>query len=115
MSELSEVQWLKDTTACATMTIYNGAVLKKSYDCDFGPRVINFTLTSLTLSEMKSFDDGEFSCTTTPADYSSATVETRFNVIVKGKVLLILRLIIIIAIVVFCGQACLTNVTVQKI
>ena len=84
---MTEVEWKIGTKPCATMSIFSqGTVTTKDYDCDFEPRTTNFTSTSLTLSEMKSFDDGEFSCTITLTNGDLIEV-TRFNVTVKGKAL----------------------------
>ena len=79
------MEWKIGTKLCATMSIFSqGTVTTKDYGCDFEPRTTNFSSTSLTLSEMKSFDDGEFSCTITLTNDELIEV-TRFNVTVKGK------------------------------
>jgi len=57
----------------------------KIYNCDFESRTTNFNSTSITLSEMKSFDDGEFSCIITLPNETTTIEVTRFNVTVKGK------------------------------
>ena len=85
LSELSEVEWKIGTQTCALMYISNGVINIRPYNCGFGSRATNFTATSLTLSEMKSSDDGEFSCSITLKDEVNPNEVTRFNVTVKGK------------------------------
>ena len=98
LSELSEVKWKIGRHDCAWMYIKHGTITSRTFNCAFEPRVTNFTSTKLTLSEMKSFDDGEFSCTITLADYETTIEVTRFNVTVKGRVPFLFMLTIIKAI-----------------
>ena len=87
LSELSQVKWKIGEQICAVMNILSGIIEERSYndECGFESRATNFSSTSLTLSEMKSYDDGEFICTTTSDDGFVIIDVTRFNVIVKGK------------------------------
>ena len=100
LSELSEVKWNIGTHVCARMYIEQGIITSRTFHCAFEQRVTNFTSTKLTLSEMKSFDDGEFSCTITMIKDTMIEV-TRFNVTVKGRVPFLFTLTIINAISVF--------------
>ena len=67
------------------MYIDEGAISIRMYGSEFKNRVTDFNSTSLTITEMKSSDDGEFSCTITLSDEETTYVVTHFYVTLNGK------------------------------
>ena len=87
LNELSVVEWKLNTTteSIAVMYIDEGTISTRTYGSEFKNRATDFNSTSLTITGMKSSDDGEFSCTVTLSDDTTTYVVTNFSVTVKGK------------------------------